>query len=441
DSTVHTRGISLDDPSSNATVRRTKLVNFNRGIFSYRGSMSVKDSLIDLGDQEGALGFELDAQGTWDYHPFVFFDGVTIVGNGANQRGVTATANATGTGSAGINLDNTLSHLTGTDSVDVYCSRSGAVPLNVSVFYSMAEIISPQGSCAPTTLGVVTGTPLFLDTDGGDYRPAPGSPVIDAGNPGSADSGRFDLWGAVRYVNGSDFNFAGDIDIGAGEYQNYAPNKPVATATPTTVTAGSPVTFSATGSDPNGQPVTFSWEFGEGGSASGASVSRTYAVPGTYKAKAIASDGSLSKASAWVEVIVVAAPPVPLPTLVLGKPASKFSIKLMKSGAKVAPTKPKKGGSVKLTASAAIDAKVTLLRVKAGYLVGGACKAKQGKTGKAKRCDLAVGKARPFKIPAGTSYFTLGRKWNRIRIMPGTYKLKVDGLMGPRMSTNLTVAK
>jgi hypothetical protein len=288
----------------------------------------------------------------------------------------------------------------------------------------MAEELSPNGTCVPTLGSLTSGTPTFLDAAAGDYRPAPGSPAIDAGDPGSGDVGRKDLWGGLRYVNGSDFNFAGDIDLGAGEYQNYAPNKPEVTAAPTTAFVGSPVTFGATGSDPNGQPVTFTWEFSEGGSAPGATVSRTYAAPGIYKAKAIASDGSLSKASGWIEVTVVAAPPVPLPTLVVGKPAGKFSIKQMRSSAKVANAKPKKGGSIKFTASAAIDAKVTLLRVKKGYTVGGSCKAKQGKTGKAKRCDLAVGKARSFKLPAGTSYFTLGKKWGGFKVKPGKYALK-----------------
>jgi hypothetical protein len=441
DASVHARGISMESSSSQAAVSRTKLIKFNRGIFGYLGTLSIKDSLIDLGDQDGALGLEVDAQGNVDDDPSSVLDGVTIVGSGANQRGITITANATGTGSVSSTFANSLSHLTGADAVDVYCSHAGSIPLDLDVDYSMAEVVSANGTCSPTVTNATTGTPLFLDADAGDYRPAPGSPVIDAGNPSSGDAGRKDLWGGLRYVNGSDFSFAGDIDLGAGEYQNYAPNKPEVTAAPTTVFVGSPVTFNATGSDPNGQPVTFTWEFDEGGSAPGATVSRTYAAPGTYKAKAIASDGSLTRASVWLEVTVVAAPVVPLPTLVLGKPAGKFSIKLMKSAAKVATTKPKKGGSVKLTASAAIDAKVTLLRVKKGYSVGGSCKARQGKTGKAKRCDLAVGKARSFKVPGGTSYFTLGKKWGSFKIKPGAYKLKVDGLMGPRISTNLSVGK
>jgi hypothetical protein len=47
-------------------------------------------------------------------------------------------------------------------------------------------------------------------------------------------------------------------------------------------------------SDPEGDALTFSWDFGDGTSSSGAVVTYTYAAPGTYTATLTVSDGSLS---------------------------------------------------------------------------------------------------------------------------------------------------
>ena len=53
-----------------------------------------------------------------------------------------------------------------------------------------------------------------------------------------------------------------------------------------TVKVGDTVSFDATGSsDPDGDPLTFDWEFGDGNTASGMSASHSYSSQGTFKAK------------------------------------------------------------------------------------------------------------------------------------------------------------
>ena len=53
-----------------------------------------------------------------------------------------------------------------------------------------------------------------------------------------------------------------------------------------TVKVGDTVSFDATGSsDPDGDPLSFDWEFGDGNTASGMSASHTYNSEGTFKAK------------------------------------------------------------------------------------------------------------------------------------------------------------
>ena len=76
---------------------------------------------------------------------------------------------------------------------------------------------------------------------------------------------------------------------GSGQNRN-----PVATgtATPTAGPAPLGVAFSAAGSsDPDGDPLTFAWAFGDGGTASGISTNHTYASVGSYTATVTVSDG------------------------------------------------------------------------------------------------------------------------------------------------------
>ena len=73
-------------------------------------------------------------------------------------------------------------------------------------------------------------------------------------------------------------------------------------------TAGAPVQLDGSGSSPAETITGYTWEFGDGGSGSGAIVSHSYAQPGTYTATLKVTDG-VSTASATTTVTV--APPTP----------------------------------------------------------------------------------------------------------------------------------
>jgi cytochrome c len=65
------------------------------------------------------------------------------------------------------------------------------------------------------------------------------------------------------------------------------------------------VRFTANGSDPDGGPLRYSYDFGDGSpSATGRRATHTYAQPGTYTARVTATDRDGAAASAQLEITV-----------------------------------------------------------------------------------------------------------------------------------------
>jgi len=95
-----------------------------------------------------------------------------------------------------------------------------------------------------------------------------------------------------------------------------SPNRPpvaVAVGTPTSGAAPLAVAFSSAGSsDPDGDPLTFAWVFGDGGTATTANPPRTYSSAGTFVAVLTVSDGRGGSDTASV-VITSTNPPSGFP--------------------------------------------------------------------------------------------------------------------------------
>ncbi len=88
---------------------------------------------------------------------------------------------------------------------------------------------------------------------------------------------------------------------------NEAPSfESLPSAVPNPATVGQMVAFMAEATDPENDPLTYTWNFGDGTPAIGAGVTHSYAAAGTYQALAIVTDGNGGMAEKTVTVIVVA---------------------------------------------------------------------------------------------------------------------------------------
>ncbi len=91
--------------------------------------------------------------------------------------------------------------------------------------------------------------------------------------------------------------------IGAGN------QPPIADAGgPYTGTPGQPVAFNGSGSsDPEGQPLTYSWTFGDGATATGATPTHAYAAAGSYTVTLVVNDGGLNSQPATTTASIIQA--------------------------------------------------------------------------------------------------------------------------------------
>jgi hypothetical protein len=132
--------------------------------------------------------------------------------------------------------------------------------------------------------------PRFVNPGAGDYRLRWDSPLLDLGRPTAflAEEDP-DLAGHQR-VRDSDGNSSAIRDIGAYEYQRMGPDAAIA-ITPAQALLGTPMAFDASASrDPDGDPLAFSWAFGDGATGSGASAPHTFGASGLYQVSVTATD-------------------------------------------------------------------------------------------------------------------------------------------------------
>jgi glucose/arabinose dehydrogenase len=116
--------------------------------------------------------------------------------------------------------------------------------------------------------------------------------------------------GSLWYIDAGPFEFgnAGSVR----RIRNLNANQPptaVASGEPTSGPAPLAVSFSSAGSaDPEGQPLTYRWTFGDGATSTTPNPTHTYAERGRYTARLTTSDGNSETISGAVTVTVGSAP-------------------------------------------------------------------------------------------------------------------------------------
>ena len=147
--------------------------------------------------------------------------------------------------------------------------------------------------------GNVTAVRNFEPADGALDGPYGDIVALTEGPDGSlwyVDAGPFqsNSAGAVRRIRNVNANQPPTAQIAADDDSGPAPHS---------------VRFTSTGSaDPEGQPITYAWDFGDGESSTAATPEHVFAASGRYTVRLTVSDGTLSTVSEPV-MVTVGSPP------------------------------------------------------------------------------------------------------------------------------------
>jgi parallel beta-helix repeat protein len=177
----------------------------------------------------------------------------------------------------------------------------------------------------------IQAAPQFADALSWNLQLQEGSPAIDSGDSGASGEQPMDVLGASRVDDPNVPNTGRGPraydDMGAYEFQPSAtaPQPPAAalTVTPSSGQAPLSVTADASGStDPQGQALTYAFDFGDGttaGPQSTPTVPHTYTTAGSYTVRVTVTDTSTLSASATQPVSVTPQSQPP------GPPVAKLS--------------------------------------------------------------------------------------------------------------------
>lgn len=312
-------GFAFSSTGGVFTLEGVTMRRIRRGAVADQGKLIVRDSFFDLGSSNSAIGVGAVNDNNSNSEIELDADNVTVVGTGSNQAGAavsgTATTDAfteTGTG----HVANSLFHLTGTNALALRCAQSG---LNTSATMSSLYVAAPaakisrSGTCAGSDdefIDTTSTPPQFNFPAVGDYRPVPGSPVVDAGDPDYVlEPGVHDVEGLDRVVDG-DGSGTARVDIGAHELQSAMKPSPIEiSVSPNPADVGELIDLSATSHEPDGGTVDFDWDFGDGNSDSGNDLQHSYSEPGDYTITVTATDDELEQSVSTKDIHISSDPP------------------------------------------------------------------------------------------------------------------------------------
>lgn len=308
-----TAGIGIE-ASYYGTIVRRAVVHATYPLRVVGGTLNIANALLrpppDAPEADGfeAIGVENDAGN----NALLNAADVTIAGPGYGtglsarsnyaDPGGSATANVAGMVISGVENDMYRHGKSLSEMADIKIDHSAYNASNLQLLPGFGDLTVGPGN-------ITDGPdPRFVNPAAGDYRLRYDSPLLDKGpttEPLSDDDP--DLAGQSR-VRDSDGNGSAIRDIGAYEYQRLAPTAAFEAS------AGSPASFDARASnDPDGDPLTFSWAFGDGASGPGAATtSHAFSAPGSYLTTLTVTDPTGQSATAAKSIAIAAGASAPV---------------------------------------------------------------------------------------------------------------------------------
>ena len=193
-------------------------------------------------------------------------DSSTLIGDGGTSAGALVLQSFPG--NEQLNVDDTIIRGFGSD-LKAFGGSAGSLA-TISIRYS--DFDRSKEIASPSDTATITEPQPTTDLNNVDPRLAPdfsleaGSPAIDAGDPAAPPAGEptADLAGHPRKVDG-DHNGTATIDMGAFEFQppNHAPIASFSAPAKAKPRAERPTFNGAASRDPDHDPITFAWRFGD----------------------------------------------------------------------------------------------------------------------------------------------------------------------------------
>jgi hypothetical protein len=409
---------------------------FGFAIGNYHGTVSAEDTLIDLDGAGGAQGLYNQADISQSAASALRND--TIVNGGANSYGIWAYAGA-GRESKVEVFNSIISEVAHPLKQQAFEAGS-TVPIAVS--YSSIPTAEDESvhensaspPAAPVEENPVITTPSFVQPFfgtsspfAGNWRLAPGSPLIDAGAPGGLGAGESgsDLAGNPRIAHGR-------RDVGAYEYGWRGPAVS-ASANVSKPVVGQPVLFagSAEALEAGDAVASSRWTFDDGSSVPGGSAVHAFSTPGVHSATLTATDSLGVTGTATVTVTVMAPPQGGGPGS--GAHAAALVLSDLRIGHRAfralgrggSVTNGRGGTLVSYRLSEAASLTFTVQRRARGVLRGRSCVARARKGRRARRCTRYVTLPGSFVVSGakGRGSFRFSGRLGGGKLVPGSYRL------------------